>query len=40
MKAFLAACLAIIVIAVGASVVLGHYQQSTEAAFSTTGVRI
>ena len=40
MKAFLAACVAIIVIAVGASVVLDHYQKSAEAAFATTSVRI
>jgi hypothetical protein len=40
MKAFLAACVAIVVIAVGASLVLDRYQKSTEAAFATTGVRI
>jgi hypothetical protein len=40
MKAFIVACLAIIVIAVGAAVVLEKYQASAEQAFSTTGVRI
>ena len=40
MKAFLIACLAIIVLAVGASVVLDLYQKPAEAAFSTSGVRI
>jgi hypothetical protein len=40
MKAFLAAWVAIVVIAVGASLVLDHYQKSAEAAFATTGVRI
>ena len=40
MKAFLAACVAIVVIAIGASLVLDHYQKSAEAAFATTGARI
>jgi hypothetical protein len=41
MKAFLIACAAIIVIAVGASVVLDRYQEPAETAFSSpTGVRI
>ena len=41
MKAFLIACAAIIVIAVGASVVLERYQEPAEAAYSSpTGVRI
>jgi hypothetical protein len=41
MKAFLAACVAIVIIAVGASIVLNHYQESAEVAFSSpTGVRI
>lgn len=40
MKAFLAACLAIVVIVIGASFVLDLYQRSSEAAFATTGVRI
>jgi hypothetical protein len=40
MKAFLAACVAIVVIAIGASVVLDRYQQSAETAYATTGVRI
>jgi hypothetical protein len=40
MKAFIVACLALIVIAVGAAVVLEKYQASADHAFSTTGVRI
>ncbi len=40
MKAFLAACVAIVVIAVGASVVLDRYQKSAESAYMTTGARI
>jgi hypothetical protein len=40
MKSFLAACVAIIVIAVGAALVLDHYQKGAENAFVTTGVRI
>ena len=41
MKAFLVACVAIVVIAVGASMVLNHYQEPVEEAFSSpTGVRI
>jgi hypothetical protein len=40
MKAFVAACLAIIVIAVGAAVVLELYQAPAERAFATTGARI
>jgi hypothetical protein len=40
MKAFLAACVAIVVIAIGASLVLDYYQKSAEAAFATTGARI
>jgi Kef-type K+ transport system membrane component KefB len=40
MKSFIVACVAIIVIAVGAAVVLDRYQQSTEVAYTTTGVRI
>jgi len=40
MKAFLAACLAIVVIAVGASLVLDRLQKPAETAFTTTGVRI
>ena len=41
MKAFLLACLAIVVIAVGALYVLDSYQKSAESAFaSPTGVRI
>jgi hypothetical protein len=40
MKAFIAACIVLIVIAVGAAVVLERYQTSADHAFSTTGVRI
>jgi hypothetical protein len=40
MKAFIVACLALIVIAVGAAVVLEKYQAPAEHAYSTTGVRI
>jgi hypothetical protein len=40
MKAFLIACVAIIVIAVGASVLLDLYQKPAEEAFSTSAVRI
>lgn len=40
MKAFLAACVAIVVIAIGAALVLDRYQRSSEAAFATTGARI
>jgi hypothetical protein len=41
MKAFLIACAAIIVIAIGAFFALDHYQEPAEVAFSSpTGVRI
>jgi len=41
MNAFIVACLAIVVIAVGSVVVLDRYQQSSERAFaSQSGVRI
>ena len=40
MKSFIVACIAIVVIAVGAAVVLNHYQKPAEEAFATTGVRI
>ena len=40
MKAFVAACLALIVIAVGAAVVLEKYQKSADHAYITTGARI
>ncbi len=40
MKAFIVACLALIVIAVGAAVVLQKYQAGADHAYSTTGVRI
>jgi hypothetical protein len=40
MKSFIVACIALIVIAVGAALVLDRYQKPAEQAFSTTGVRI
>jgi hypothetical protein len=40
MKAFLAACLAIVVIAVGASLVLNSVNETVDQAFATTGARI
>jgi hypothetical protein len=40
MKAFLVACAALIVIAVGAAVVLEKYQMSADHAYTTTAVRI
>ena len=40
MKSFVVACIALVVIAVGAAVVLNHYQKPVEEAFSTTAVRI
>ena len=40
MKAFIVACLAAAVIAVGAVVVLNSIQKPVETAYTTTGVRI
>jgi hypothetical protein len=40
MKAFVVACVTLIVVAVGAAVVLEKYQKSADHAYSTTGVRI
>jgi hypothetical protein len=40
MKAFIVACVALIVIAVGAALVLEQYQKTAEHAFTTTAVRI
>jgi hypothetical protein len=40
MKAFIAACLAIVVIAVGAAMVLEKYQKQADHAFVTSAVRI
>jgi hypothetical protein len=40
MKSFLIACAAAFVIAVGAALVLDHYQTSATAAFSTVGTRV
>jgi hypothetical protein len=40
MKSFVIACVAACVIASGAALVLNHFQQSVESAFSTTGARV
>jgi hypothetical protein len=40
MKAFIVACVAIVVLAVGASYVLDRYQQPVDQAFTTRAVRI
>ena len=40
MKAFVIACIAVVVIAVGGALVLEGVQRSAETAYSTTGVRI
>ena len=41
MKAFIVACVAIVVVAIGSAVVLDRYQQSSERAYaSQSGVRI
>jgi hypothetical protein len=40
MKSFVAACIAAIVVAGGAAVVLNHLQEPAETAFSTSAVRI
>jgi hypothetical protein len=40
MKSFIVACVAAIVIAVVGALVLDMYQRPTEAAFTTTGVRL
>jgi hypothetical protein len=40
MRSFVAACIAAIVIATGAAVMLNHYQKPADAAFSTSGVRL
>jgi len=40
MKSFLTACVAIVVIAVGAAIVLERYQKPAETAYATTGARI
>jgi hypothetical protein len=40
MKTFIVACIAAVVIALGAVVVLNGLQTSVETAYSTTGVRI
>lgn len=40
MKPFMIACVAALFIAVGAAMVLDHYQRSAETAFATTGARI
>ena len=40
MRSFLAACVAIIVIALGSVAVLNEFQKSAAVAFSSSGVRI
>ena len=40
MRSFVVACVAAVVIAIGAAAVLDHYQKPAAAAFSTSGVRI
>ena len=41
MRAFLAACVAVVVIAIGAAVVLDRFvQKSSEAAYTVPGVRV
>lgn len=40
MKSFVVACIAIIVLAAGAAIVLNHYQKPVEEAFTTESVRI
>jgi hypothetical protein len=40
MKSFIAACIALVVIAVGAAVVLDRFQKPAEQAYATTGARV
>lgn len=40
MRSFVLACLAAAVMAVGAAVVLDHYQRSASVAFTSAGARI
>jgi hypothetical protein len=40
MKAFIIACVAAAIIAIGAVVVLGNFQKPVETAYTTSGVRI
>jgi hypothetical protein len=40
MKSFVAACLAIAVLAAGAAIALNHYQKPVERAYATESVRI
>jgi hypothetical protein len=40
MKSFVIACVAAIAIALGGALVLNHFQQSAEVAFSTSGARV
>jgi hypothetical protein len=40
MKSFVLACVAALVIAAGAALVLDHLQRSAESAYSTTGARV
>jgi hypothetical protein len=40
MKSFIAACIALVVIAVGAAMVLDRFQKPAEQAYATTGARV
>jgi hypothetical protein len=40
MKAFIVACVAAAVIAIGAVMVLGNFQEPVDVAYTTSGVRI
>jgi hypothetical protein len=40
MRSFVAACVAAVIIAIGGAVVLNHYQEPVEVAYSTSAVRI
>jgi hypothetical protein len=40
MRSFILACLAAIIVAVGAAVVLDRFQEPASSAFSTEGVRL
>jgi len=40
MRAFIMACFAVAVIAIGAAFMLGHFQKPADAAFHSTAVRL
>jgi hypothetical protein len=40
MTSFIVACVAIVVLAVGAAMVLNHYNEPVDVAFATSAVRI